>query len=163
MNGEISDKDAGMAWQQSSETARLRMDDLVPMAKPSLADPAVVAWLVRHFSRRVLEIRDEKGSDDVISGIEGEARELGAIILGRDIRFNAQGWNDPDRLGTVLRVLLPEETRRYGDSGTALFIWLAAQIGSAARDLENGMSEQEVREKLDPVIEDVIEILSVRY
>jgi len=51
---------------------------------------------------------------DSLAMIEAEARLLGDIFLGRDARFDAQLWNTDKRLGMVLKVLLPEETKHYG-------------------------------------------------
>jgi len=34
----------------------------------------------------------------------------------------------------VLKVLLPQETKDYGEPGAALFMWLAAQVAEAAAD-----------------------------
>jgi hypothetical protein len=94
----------------------LYLDDLVSTGKPSLGVLSVVSWLVRHFVQDVLKIRaawhaGEPGARDPLASIEVEARQLGDIFLGRDARFDAQPWNTDNRLGMVMRVLFPEETK----------------------------------------------------
>ena len=147
----------------------LYLDDLVATGKPSLGQLQVVSWIVRHFVQDVLKRRaafhaGEAGASDPLPSIEREARELGAIFLGKDPRFDAQPWNDPKRLGMTFAVLLPEETKHYGDSGTALFMWLAAQTAEAAAALEGGMAEADVRTELDGIVSDVTDrLLGVKY
>jgi len=147
----------------------LSLDDLVSTGKPSLGDLAVVSRLVREFVKYVLDTRaawhaGEPGARDPLAMIAAEGRLLGDIILGRDVRFDAQPWNTPRRLGMVLTVLLPEETKHYGDPGAALFMWLAAQAAEAAAFIEQGGDEVEARERLDRIVTDVTErLLGIKY
>ncbi|EUC21476.1 hypothetical protein [Paraburkholderia hospita] len=147
----------------------LNRDDLVSTGKPSLGDLAVVSRLVREFVKFVLDTRaawhaGEKGARDPLAMIEAEARQLGDIFLGRDVRFDAQPWNTDNRLGMVMRVLLPDETKHYGDPGAAPFMWLAAQAAEAAAFIEQGSDEVEARERLDRIVTDVTErLLGTRY
>jgi hypothetical protein len=96
--------------------------------------------------------------------IAAEARLLGDIFLGRDARFDAQPWNTDNRLGMVLRVLLPEETKDYGDPGSGLFMWLALQALNTAAFIEQGGDEAEARERLDGIADDVTaRLLGIKY
>jgi hypothetical protein len=150
------------------ETALLDQMDTTHL--PSLDDPAVVAALVRGFARNVLEVRaawhaGAAGARDPLSAIEAEARLLGDIFLGRDDRYDARPWNTPNRLGMYFTVLLPVETRHYGDPGSALFMWLAAQVAEAARALEQDpAAEAKVQARLDTIVADVIaRLLRTKY
>lgn len=142
----------------------LYLDDLVSTGKPSLGVLLVVSHLVREFVKYVLDTRaawhrGENDARDPLGRIEAEARLLGDIFLGRDDRFDAQPWNTPNRLGNVLKVMLPEETKHYGDPGAALFMWLALQALSAAEFIEQGGSEHQARQRLDPIVDDVTQRL----
>ncbi len=142
----------------------LYLDDLVATGKPSLGQLAVVSRLVREFVQRVLETRaawhkGEPGAKDPIAVYTEDARRMGDIFLGRDEQYDAQPWNTRRRLGNVLAVLLPQETEHYGDPGTALFMWLAAQAATAAAAIEQGQSEDVFRRKLDAVVDDVTQRL----
>ncbi|NPT60338.1 hypothetical protein [Paraburkholderia elongata] len=147
----------------------LYLDDLVSTGKPSLGDLAVVSRLVRGFVKYVLDTRaawhaGEAGVRYPLAIIEVEARQLGDIFLGRDARFDAQPWNTDRRLGMVLTVLLPDETKHYGDPGAALFMWLAAQTADAAEDIEQGGDEVDARGRLDRIVTDVTErLLGTKY
>jgi hypothetical protein len=96
-----------------------------------------------------------------------KSRLVGSAIssFGRYARFDAQPWNDPKRLGMTLAVLLQEETKHYGDSGTALFMWLAAQVAQAALALERDpAAEEKVQARLDAIVADVIaRLLRTKY
>jgi hypothetical protein len=55
------------------------------------------------------------------------------------------------------RVLLPEETKHYGYPGTALFMWLAAQLSEGAATLERDPAvEDSVKRRLDRIVVDVV-------
>lgn len=143
----------------------LYLDQLVSTGKPSLARLDIVDRCVRHFVGEVLELHSgflqssgsPADSARALAGLEGIARQLGDVFLGRDARFDAQPFNTPARLGSVLKVLVPEETVHYGDPGAALFMWLANQTLLAARLQGTGkLSEAQARERLDGVVRDVV-------
>ena len=147
----------------------LYLDDLVSTGKPSLGDLHTVSWIVRHFAKFVFDRRaaflaGEPGAEDPLPAIEAEARLLGDIILGRDDRFDAQPWNTPNRLGNVLKVLLPEEDEHYGDPGAALFMWVAYQLSEMSHVIEQGGSESETRTAIDDMLNDVTaRLLGIKY
>lgn len=130
--------------------------------KPSLADPAIVDALVRHFAKRVFDTRaafhaGEPGAREPLILIEEDARRMGEIFLGRDPAYDATPWNTPNRLGMYFTVLFPEETKHYGGPGVALFMWLAAQLAEGAAMLERDAStEPTVKRRIDRIIEDVV-------
>jgi hypothetical protein len=67
-------------------------------------------------------------------------------VLGHESPYDATPWNSDNRLGMYFRVLFPEETQHYGCPGTALFMWLVAQLSDAAATLErNPASEDRVK------------------
>ncbi len=52
---------------------------------------------------------------------------------------------------------LPEETKHYGDPGSALFMWLAWQLMEAAATLERDpAAEDRVKRRLDRIVVDVV-------
>jgi hypothetical protein len=62
------------------------------------------------------------------------------------------GW-----LGMHFRILLPEETKHYGCPGSALFMWLAAQLSNSAATLEhNPAAEDRVKHRLDRIVVDPV-------
>lgn len=163
----VRDMNAGRADRRTTPTlgdGGPYLADLVATGKPSLGQLDVVSRLVRDFVQRVLDIRaawhagDERARDPIALYTE-DARRMGDVFMGRDGRFDAQPWNSIRRLGITLRVLLPDETEHYGDPGTALFMWLAAQAASAGAAIESGQSEEEWRAKLDAVADDVTQRL----
>ncbi|GAB2875720.1 hypothetical protein GCM10027093_08930 [Paraburkholderia jirisanensis] len=58
--------------------------------------------------------------------------------------------------------LLPDETAHFGDAGTGLFMWVAAQCAEAAHAVEQGADERAVREELDIVLDHVVARLTGR-
>ncbi len=144
------------------------LSQVVSTGKPSLADMSVVDKLVRDFAASVVMAktgfqRGLEGARNPLAIIEERARDAGAVIMGRDDRFDAQPWNADNRLGNTIRVLLPNEVKHYGDTGTALFMWLANQVLKASASLDDGMDEAAVKGRLAPVLDDVVaRILGVR-
>jgi len=138
------------------------LEDPVSTGKPSLSDPAIVDALVRHFAKRVFDTRaawqlGQPGARDPLALIEEDARQMGAIVLGRDPAYDATPWNCDNRLGMYFRVLLPEETKHYGCPGTALFMWPAAQLSKGAAALERDpAAEDSVKRRLDRIVVDVV-------
>ena len=63
------------------------------------------------------------------------------------------------------RVLLPEETKHYGDPGSALFMWLARQLLEAAATLEhNPAAEDRLKRRLERIAVDVVaQLLRQKY
>ena len=126
-----------------------------------LGDPAVVSELVRGFAAHILTLRSEwhaAPDDEKIDPTE-EIQQLGVklgdVFLGRDARYVPQPFNAPNRLGAVMRALVPTS----GDPGAAFFEWLALQVVRAAMELEAGGDEAGVRAQLESITSDVIERL----
>lgn len=146
----------------------ISLGDLVSTGKPSLAHLSVVDKLVRDFSASVLLVKSgfQRGLSEAknpLVVIEAQAREAGDIIMGRNPDYDAQPWNNPARLGNVIRVLLPNEVKHYGDPGAALFMWLANQTLKAGAALDEGGSDEDAQARLGVVVEDVVaRILGVR-
>jgi len=138
------------------------LEEQISIGKPSLSDPAIVDALVRHFAKRVFETRaawqlGRPGAREPLVLIEEDARRLGAIVLGHDSAYDATTWNSENRLGMYFRVLLPEETKHYGDPGSALFMWLAWQLMEGAATLERDpAAEDRVKRRLDRIVVDVV-------
>jgi hypothetical protein len=73
------------------------------------------------------------------------------------LSLTATPWNCDNRLGMYFRVLLPEETKHCGCPGTALFMWLAAQLAEGAAALERDpVAEGSVKRRLDRIVVDVV-------
>lgn len=127
----------------------LYLDDFKPgTAGQSLAVLGDVSKLVNEFAGGVFMTRAHwhagtARARDPLKVIEKDAKRCGAIILGHDPEWSPQPWNDDRRLGVTLRVLLPTETAHYGDPGTALFMWLAAQLVAIAQEVEEGRLDEE--------------------
>ncbi|MFL5900974.1 MAG: hypothetical protein ACJ75S_07220 [Solirubrobacterales bacterium] len=107
----------------------------------SLALLSDVSRMVNEFAGGVFLTRAKWHAGDAIakdplSLMRLDAKRCGDIILGRDPTWAPQPWNDERRLGVTLRLLLPAETAEYGDSGTALFMWLAAQLVAVSEEVE---------------------------
>ena len=154
---------------QDIDTGGLYLDDLAVDGRPNLGSLQMVDKLVRDFAAFVFDVRagfheGRPGLEDPLRVIENEARRNGAIVLGKDPAYCAQPWHHPNRLGMTLTVLFPKETKHYGDPGTALFMWFAAQVALASEAVESGsMSEDRAKEQLAPVVDDVVSrILGVK-
>lgn len=138
------------------------LDGLVAGDRPSLARFTDVSALVRQFAAGVFAVRvgfDAGHADakEPLALIEKEARRCGAIILGEDTAvFDPQAWNTPRRLGVTLRALLPDESRHYGDSGTALFMWLANQLLHVSKAHTDGrLTERAAKQEIEALCNDV--------
>ena len=117
--------------------------------------------LVRRFVVSVLNVRSKfhagiGNARDPLATIEAEARRMGDIVLGRDALYGPQPWQNVSLLGAQLKVLLPNETKHYGDPGCALFMWLANQALKASAALDEGSTEESVKANLRAVVEDVV-------
>jgi hypothetical protein len=138
------------------------LEDPVSTGKPSLSDPAIVDALVRHFAKRVFETQaawqlGQPGAREPLALIEVDARRMGAIFLGRDPAYDATPWNTSNRLGMYFTVLLPTETKHFGDPGAALFMWLANQLVQGAAAIERDATvEHHIKIRLDITIRDLI-------
>jgi hypothetical protein len=146
----------------------LYLDDLVATGKPSLGDLHTVSWLVRNFAKfcigKYSDFRAGKGPRDPMPEISAEAKLLGDIFQGRDDRFDAQPWNSPNRLGNVMRVLMPEETIAFGDPGTGFFMWVAAQTMSMTQSMNEGHPEADIKARMDEMMDDVTaRLLGIKY
>lgn len=142
------------------EDGGLYLDRLIEGDRPSLAHYEVVWKLVREFSAAVLLVRTgfdlgSPAAKEPLAVIEEQARKCGDAIMGRSADFVAQEWNNEARLGAVIKVLLPNECRHYGDPGAALFMWLANQTLTAARAQNEGTPESEVQKRLAAICDDV--------
>jgi hypothetical protein len=138
------------------------LEEPVSTGKPSLADPAVIDALVRRFAERVFETRaawhlGRPGAREPLMVIEQDTRRLGAVVQGHNSSYDATSWNSDNRLGMYLRVLFPEEAKRYGDAGVALFMWLAWQLMEGAATLERDpAAEDSVKRRLERIVVDVV-------
>jgi hypothetical protein len=117
--------------------------------------------LVRDYVAFVLRVKNDFGAGleaarDPLTSIEAEARRMGDVILGRDPSYGPQPWQNVSKLGAQLKVLLPKETKHYGDPGFALFMWLANQALKASTALDQGAAEESVRARLGSVVDDVV-------
>ncbi len=121
----------------------------------SLALLGDVSKLVNEFAGGVFLTRakwhagDAKAKDP-LELIAADAARCGKIIMGEDPHWAPQPWNDRRRLGAIMKVLLPELTEQCdGDSGKALFMWLAGQLVEVAQAVEDGLlSEQQAKPEI---------------
>ena len=89
--------------------------------------------------------------------IEQDARRLSAIVRGHNSAYDATPWNSDNRLGMYFKILFPEETKRYGDPGVALFMWLAWQLMEGAATIEKDPAvEYSVKRRLERIVVDVV-------
>jgi hypothetical protein len=136
--------------------------DTLPDNRPSLLDRETVEAIVRSFGKFVFDTRaawhlGEPGAENPIASIEQRARHLGDVFTGRSPEFAPDAWHTPAKIGNYMRVLLPQDTKDFGDPVTGFFMWFASQLLLAAQDFENGTAhEEEVHRHLEPIIEDVI-------
>lgn len=138
----------------------LYLDRLIEGDKPSLAHFDVVAKLVREFSAAVILVKSgfDLGAPSAaapLDVIEEQASKCGDVIMGRSPDYVAQEWNREARLGSVIKVLLPDECRHYQDPGKALFMWLANQTLAAVRAQNEGVSEEVAQQRLAAICDDV--------
>jgi hypothetical protein len=154
--------------EQDTPGGDLSLGDLHAGDAPSLARTDVVDKLVRDFVASVLLVktgfqRGHESARNPLKVIEEQAQQLGDIVLGRNPQYVAQPWNHESRLGATLKVLLPSETKHYGDPGCALFMWLANQALKASAALDEGTTEEAVQKNLAAVVEDVVaRVMGVR-
>jgi hypothetical protein len=146
----------------------LYLDDMVATGKPSLGDLHTVSWLVREFARfcigKYSDFRAGKGDRDPLPAITAEAALMGRIFQGGDERFDAQPWNTPNRIGSVFRVLTPDETIAFGDPGTGFFMWVAAQTMTLTQEMNDGTPEAQIKATMDDMMDDVTKrLLGVKY
>lgn len=126
-----------------------------------LGDPAVVSELVRGFASHILTLRaewhlapdDEK--IDPTEEIEQLGAALGDVFLGRNASYVAQPFNAPNRLGVLMRGLVPTA----GEPGAAFFAWYALQVVKASIEMEKGGDEEAVFQQLEAITSDVVERL----
>lgn len=99
--------------------------------KPSLGNPDVVRALVSEFAASVVAIRGEwlraGGGGKPSDRVRELAQEYGRAIMGHDDRYAVLPWNNPDRLGRRIRLVVPEEPG-VSDPGELLFLTVGASL-----------------------------------
>ncbi|WP_321853189.1 hypothetical protein [Paraburkholderia tropica] len=123
--------------------------------RPSLVDDAEIERIVRAYAARVAFLRaafhaGEAGAENPLEVIERDAHELSAAL-----KLTPHGK-------ALWRVLLPDETIHMGDPGAALGLWLAAQVAAAAKAIEDGEPEDDVKPRIDALLADLVARLTGR-
>lgn len=145
---------------------RGRAEDLgFPMeSRPSLGNADVVRGLVSEFASQVVDVRKQYNLDK-LTGEQAQqrvhelAREYGAVVMGKDARYLALTWNDPDRLGRRIKLVVPA-TPGVDEPGELLFLSVGSSLMSIAAAHEGGRLTDEDGEKhTKDMLEDTANLL----
>lgn len=129
-----------------------------------LGNPELVEQMVRDFFTVVFSERSkwhagQASGDSVEARIAEVCNSYGRVFMGESPSYQAQPWNNPLRLGSYLRALIPD-CNRFESPGAAYFDFLAVQALNAAIALEEGaMSEDEVKAGISEVVDDAVDVL----
>jgi hypothetical protein len=127
--------------------------------RPSTDDPAVISELLRGYVNKVLAIRASFHAGECfepLRAIQEDALELAEILQGHDPAYAAPDRKRLRELRWTLTVLVPVETRHYGNPFAAILMWLAAQTSEASAAVEQGVDDAVVFEELDRIVRDVV-------
>ena len=140
---------------------------LPPEGKPYLGEMEVVSTLVNHFADRVLAIESafrtgKPGFEDAMGRVQALAQDAGDAIMGRSPAYTAAPWQNPERLGMVLRLTTPGI--HYGDDyGPKFFECIALELVKLNRAMEKGTAPQEIGSRVRVLLDDAIaKILGVK-
>ena len=132
-----------------------------PEDKPYLGQLEVVSALVNHFADQVLRIESafrtgKPGFEDAQARIEALALAAGDAIMGRSVAYATAPWQNPERLGTVLRLTTPGI--HYGDDyGVKFFEYIALQLVKLNRVMEKGTAPEEIGARVRSLLDDAID------
>jgi hypothetical protein len=123
--------------------------ETVAPRRPSTADPESIEALVRQFASRVLFLRaawhrGDDGAQNSLQAIEREARAASAAIA-----LTPHGR-------ALCMYLLPDETKAFGEPGTAMFMWIASQTVQMMQAIEDGEPEDAIKPKIDAMLTDIV-------
>ena len=149
---------------------RGRAEDLgFPMGdKPSLGSPEVVAGIMTEFASGVVDAR-KRYNQDKLTGEQAQAKvrelaaEYGAVVMGRDARYQALPWNDPSRLGRRIK-LVTSPIDGVTDPGEQLFLTVGMSLIDIAKAHEDErMSDDDAQAKIQEMLQDTAQlVLGVR-
>jgi len=117
--------------------------------RPSTASPELIEALVRQFATRVLFLRAawHRGDDDAQNPLQAIEREARAASV--TIALTPHGR-------ALCMYLLPDETKAFGDPGTAMFMWIASQTVQMMQAIEDGEPEDAIKPKIEAMLTDVV-------
>lgn len=132
--------------------------------RPSLGNADVVRGLVSEFGADVVDVRKRYNANS-ITGDQAQAcvRELakdyGDVIMGRDKEYGSLPWNDPERLGRRIRLVVPA-LDGIADHGELLFVTIGASLMSIAAAHESGrMTDEDGEKHTKTMLEDAANLI----
>lgn len=136
-----------------------------PQGKPSLADLGTVASLVRGFVDLTMGAyhdfqTDKTDRGTAMAAIKAEAKTLGDTIMGRSEAYHVNSWHSPARLGANIRAQQGVSFQATNDAGEAIFLWLAAQAITAAKDMDDGTAAEQAMPCLLDAIKSAVELIA---
>ena len=132
--------------------------------RPSLGDAAVVEGLVREFAAAVVSVRrqyneDKLGGDEAAAAVRDLAREYGRISMGADDRYEPTPWNNQDRLGRRIGLVVPA-IDGVPDPGELLFLTIGSSLIDLAVAHESGrLTDDDAKSQSQEMLADTINLL----
>lgn len=132
--------------------------------RPSLGNADVVRGIMSEFGAAVVDVRkrynlDKLTSQQAQAHVLELAKEYGAIIMGRDARYEALPWNDPARLGRRIKLVTPP-VEGAGDPGEQLFTVIGTALMSIAAAHEAGrLTDEDGEQHTRSMLEDAANLI----
>lgn len=132
--------------------------------RPSLGNVDVVRGLMSEFGAAIVDVRKSYNLDK-LTGEQAQQRvrelagEYGNIIMGRDNRYFALPWNDPDRLGRRIKMVVPA-VAGVADPGELLFLTIGTSLMAIAAAHEGGrLTDEDGERHTKEMLEDAANLI----
>jgi len=133
--------------------------------RPSLGNLNVVRGLVSQFGAEIVDVRKQYNLDK-LTGEQAQARvhelaqEYGDIIMGRSKEYDALPWNDPQRLGRRIKLVVPA-IPGVEDPGVLLFLTVGTSLMSLAKaHEEERLSDTDAEHHTKEMLEDTANLIA---